>query len=135
MPDYHCAICEVNYRKDEIESFGCCQHFFCFHCLHLYLKFKIQRFADVQCPQGDCDEPIGKDKIFFEVLSPQEKKQFTKINNFYKTLKNPLLRLCPDEKCEEGVLKIKEGEKETQCDKCEKRFCSSCFFPSHTGPC
>ena len=118
-----------------MSEFGKCNHIFCLQCLLLYTQYKIQRFEDARCPQDDCEQPADTQRPFFQALAPKEKQQHAKIRNFYNTLQNPSLRLCPNEKCEEGVLEIEEGEPKTKCSHCEEWFCCGCFFPVHEGRC
>lgn len=44
---------------------------------------------------------------FFKRLPKDIQKKYKKIHLFHQTAKNPHLRLCPNEKCDEGVLVMK----------------------------
>ena len=46
------------------------------------------------------------------------------------------MRICPDEKCEEGVIIVKDRlQKSGKCEECNKNYCLSCMLPAHSGKC
>ena len=41
--------------------------------------------------------------------------------------------MCPDEKCERGLIEIRKNEKNGTCNHCHVTFCLKCLQPKHTG--
>ena len=75
------------------------------------------------------------DTNFYENNLPLDvKKKYEKVHAFYLTAKDPNLRLCPSEKCENGILHLVEGIN-PKCNKCDQVFCEKCMFPEHKGVC
>ena len=58
------------------------------------------------CPAEDCERPMLLTGDFFVGLPKETKDKAKKVMAFYQTLKDPNLRLCPNEKCESGVLNM-----------------------------
>ena len=121
-------------KKKEMQSIGNCGHFFCEQCLLSYIKYKIERFEHAICPEEDCEEVIDTKESLLKKMPLNQRKKLVKIQNFYKSLKNPSIRMCPRENCE-GILDLGTGEEEIKCDTCKKWFCSKCLFPVHYGEC
>ena len=72
---------------------------------------------------------------FFTNLPRDIQKKYVKLHAFYVTSKDPKLRLCPSEKCEQGILELNSDGEPITCNKCQNTFCSKCFFVVHEGDC
>ena len=129
-----CGICECEYDMKKQAKLAKCYHTFCDSCLQHYIIYKVGVFGEVFCPQEDCNKILDVDSQFFSHLPPEIQKKYKKIHLFYLTTKDISLRLCPNEKCEDGVLKIMSGTN-PKCSKCQKSFCENCMFPQHEGKC
>ena len=75
------------------------------------------------------------DGLALQFFSESEKKRAQRIANFFRTTKDPSLRLCPNEKCEQGLLRIRAGEPNVECGSCRKKYCNGCLLPEHEGDC
>ena len=112
-----------------------CEHTFCDSCLQHYVIYKVGMFEEVVCPAEDCNEVMDTQSEFYSRNLPKDVcKKYEKVHAFYLTMKNPNLRLCPNEKCENGILRMMEGVN-PKCGKCGKVFCGQCMFPEHEDSC
>lgn len=92
-------------------------------------------FEEVVCPDENCDLVLDTESDFYKNNLPKDIcKKYEKVHAFYLTAKNPNLRMCPDEKCENGILELVDGVN-PKCPKCAKVFCEKCMFPEHKGKC
>lgn len=68
------------------------------------MDYKIARFEEVFCPAEGCNEVLDISDDFYKTLNIALKEKYNKIHNFYAVSQNPNIRLCPNDKCEDGVL-------------------------------
>ena len=101
-----CKICECEYKLNEKANVGNCTHGFCDSCLQHFCIFKIGMFEEVTCPSENCDEKLDVNSAFFKSLPEDVQHKYKKVHAFYVASKNPNSRLCPNEKCDEGILEI-----------------------------
>ena len=71
-------ICEIEQFKEEMLSVGSCEHFFYFNCLHIYIRYKIEKFEDARCPHDDCSEIVDENNIFFHYYLLKRKRSTKK---------------------------------------------------------
>lgn len=132
--DFVCEICQCEYPQEEKSKLCDCPHEYCDSCLQHYTIYKVGLFEEVVCPDDECDVLINTDFDFYKNLPDDIKKKYAKIHAFYLTSKDPNLKLCPSENCDEGILVLNESEN-PKCPVCGVVFCGKCFFKEHEGPC
>ena len=118
--EFVCGICECNYSIKDKTKLADCDHSFCDSCLNHYAIYKVGRFEEVLCPAEDCERPMLFTTEFFAGLPKDTKDKARKVMAFYATLKNSNLRLCPNDKCESGVLNLEGEEPAVKCETCNK---------------
>ena len=135
METFPCGICECEYSLKEFAKITKCPHTFCDSCLQHYVIYKVGMFEEVVCPEEGCEEVMDTESDCYTKNLPKDVcKKYEKVRAFYLAAKDPNLRLCPSEQCENGMLAMAEGVN-PKCSKCGKVFCEKCMFPEHPGQC
>lgn len=131
---FKCDICLIEYSLSQKVQFAKCGHAFCDSCLRHYADYKISHFEKVLCPTGECPESIDSNSLFFQSLSPELQAKSKKKQVFDMVMQNPHLRMCPNEKCNDGVMDLSTGASPV-CNMCGNIYCEKCFYPQHSGTC
>ena len=134
---FQCQIC-LNKAKEVPELYVApCQHkqSFCESCMHEYTIYLVSQFQEVTCPNSQCDTLIDTNGKFFKELPLDIQKKYTKLHNFYLTLNDSSIKMCPREECD-GILKKDSEQAQTMtCSLCQVKFCGKCLMKEHSGDC
>lgn len=82
-----------------------CPHKYCASCLHQYIIFKISKFESVECPHEGCNKVLDEKSKCYAELPLDARKKYRKLKLYTESLKDPNVKLCPNEDCE-GILKV-----------------------------
>ena len=76
-----------------------------------------------------------ENSAFENGLTTKVHKELAEINFRTEILKKSNLKLCPDEKCEDGFVKVDPSSAHGKCEVCQKKYCLNCMLPPHDGLC
>lgn len=95
-----CEICDIDVIDKEKISMSACPHKYCASCLHQYIIYKISSFQSVECPCDGCNLKLDETSKLYSELPLLVREKYKKYKQYAETIKNPDLKICPNEKCE-----------------------------------
>ena len=80
----------------------------------------------VLCPDDLCDKQMNESAEFFKSLPTKTRNQYKKNKTFFAIENDPNLKMCPNEKCNEGFVKLNTKDN-PECQFCHKKLCKKCL--------
>ena len=132
--DLACIVCYERTHAYDDSTRSCCNRHVCKDCMMHFIQVKVgDVIIYIQCPNPDCDAPVGKQEIL-QYLTGEVKEKYERMR--LEVDGDGKKKACPN--CsfitEHELPKLKmshEKDVKIKCIRCNQEWCFDCHAPWH----